>query len=85
MVPVPWVYRDVPIYWPHELLEYIFQEAGVQIPAGKLVEYWREAAARGLPWAQNLEDDFDPSCRIPIKLFGDDATYNKRGINLWPG
>ena len=72
-----WIYRNVPIYWPHEVLQYVFETVGVRIDRDTLLQYWREAHGRGLPWAADGEHELNP--RIPIKFFGDDATYNKQG------
>eukprot|EP00439_Symbiodinium_sp_Y106_P016902 s996_g2.t1 len=72
-----WVYRPVPIFWPHEVLRYMFESVGVKIPNAKLVEYWAKAREHTLSWAKDSENDASP--RIPVKLFGDDATYNQQG------
>ena len=72
-----WEYRDVPIYWPHEVLKFIFDEVGVAVPLTELRKYWENAREHGLPWAKDSADDAQP--RIPIKFFGDDATYNQQG------
>ena len=73
-----WAYRPVHMFLPHELLEFIFDSAGVRVPEDELLKYWRSAHTRDLDWAKDFDEDRCPP-RIPIKLFGDDATYNKQG------
>ena len=75
-----WEYRSIPIFWPHELLRNLFEIVGVQIPASELQNYWMKAREHGLPWAREATND--EVLRIPLKLFGDDATYNKQGDKL---
>ena len=75
-----WAYRPVPMYWPHEVLHYMFESVGIKIPEAKLKEYWAQARHYKLPWAKGSEDDTSP--RIPVKLFGDDARYNQQGDKL---
>ena len=75
-----WAYRPVPMYWPHEVLHYMFESVGIKIPETKLKEYWAQARHYKLPWAKGSEDDTSP--RIPVKLFGDDARYNQQGDKL---
>ena len=72
-----WAYRPVQIYWPHEVLQYLFDTVGIQIGDDVLSDYWKLGRENGLAWAAGSEKDAVP--KIPIKLFGDDATYNKLG------
>ena len=74
-----WAYRPVHMFLPHELLEFIFHRAGVKVPQDKILKYWKSAHARGLEWARDFDEQRWPHPRIPIKLFGDDATCNKQG------
>ena len=68
-----WKYQQVPMYDPHSVLAYLFDDIGLQIPDSEIRKYWREAALAGCPWA--LEE---PGYRIPVKIFGDDCVYDDR-------
>ena len=68
-----WRYTLVPLFDPHAVLEYLFDEIGVCIDPLQVQRYWTEAAERGCPWAQG-----DCGNRIPLKLFGDDCVYDDR-------
>ena len=74
-------FGQVPMYDPHEVLHYLFEEISLQIPPEEVRTYWQQAARTGCPWAQrelaesghNLDD-----LRIPVKIFGDDCVYDER-------
>ena len=70
-----WEYRDVPMYWPPEVLQYLWETVGVEVSRDKLLQYWEEARERSLPWADGSAGD---NPKIPLKLFGDDASYGKQ-------
>lgn len=68
-----WKYEQVPMYDPHALFAYLFDDIGLQIPDREIRTYWREAALAGCPWAID-----EPGDRIPVKIFGDDCVYDER-------
>ena len=68
-----WRHHQLPMYDPHAVLEYLFDEVGLQIDHGEIQRYWDEASARGCPWALNEHEN-----RIPLKIFGDDCVYDER-------
>ena len=59
---------------PHAMLEYLFDEIGLQISQADIGRYWQEAADRGCPWAATESGQM----RIPVKIFGDDCVYDER-------
>ena len=73
-----WEYRDVAMYYPHEIMEYLFERAGLEIPDAVLANYWRNYRALGVP-GSNVGDGIN---RMPLKFFGDDAQYNLQGDKL---
>ena len=46
-----WNHKQVPMYDPHVLLSYLFDDIGLKIDPGVVKKYWDDAAARGCPWA----------------------------------
>ena len=64
----------VGMYDPHKMLEYLFDDCGLEIQEQTVRDYWDNALARGCPWAQGetLHE------MIPVKLFGDDCVYDER-------
>lgn len=70
-----WNYKLIPMYDPHAVLTYLFDECNLHIDQRTIQKYWAEAASRGCPWAQNETGD---DCRIPVKIFGDDCVYDER-------
>ena len=68
-----WRHSLVPLYDPHRLLEFLFDEAGMEIEEETVNQYWESARARGCPWAMNETEG-----RIPVKIFGDDCVYDER-------
>lgn len=68
-----WKHKMIPMYDPHLVLSYLFDEVGLEIDEEQVRSYWQSAAERGCPWAQT--EDFD---RVPVKLFGDDCVYDER-------
>ena len=68
-----WKHTQVPMFDPHAILQYLFDEIDLQIPAIEIQRYWQQAKERGCPWAQHETED-----RIPLKLFGDDCVYDER-------
>ena len=75
-----WEYKTVPVYWPHELLQYLFEEVGIRVCEDALQAYWSQARQNGFEWAKASADD--ASLKIPLKLFGDDATFNQQGYKV---
>ena len=69
---------EIPIFYPHELLRYLFEEVGIVVPAAALSEYWSKAKEAGLPWATRATEE-----RIPLKLFADDAQVNDQGDKVF--
>ena len=63
----------IPVLLPHLILEYLFNEAGLEIRPSVLQKYWQHCKAV-MPWASS--SDFDGS-RIPISLYGDTARYGQ--------
>lgn len=68
-----WTYRQIPMFDPHAVLTYIFEEVGLRIDEEEISKYWKEASDRGCPWARG-----EPGDRIPLKLFGDDCVFDER-------
>ena len=73
-----WDYVEVPMYDPHEILSYLWQSAGVYVDPEDVKHYWDEAENANIPWAVNAQGPNHKE-RIPLKIFGDEATYNKLG------
>ena len=69
-----WKCKQMPMLDPHSVLAYLFDDINLKIDGDEIRKYWRNAAARGCPWALN-EPDHD---RVPIKIFGDDCVYDER-------
>lgn len=61
----------VPVLPPHRILAYLFDELGLEIPAGALEKYWCHVK-QFCPWA--AKDELDGS-HIPLTLYGDTARY----------
>ena len=70
--PQKWTYEKIPMYNPHEVLAYLWDTVGVEVPNEVVANFWPRAKENRIPWAL-LEDSSD---RLPIKLFGDDCQYN---------
>ena len=68
-----WRFKQIPMYDPHSLLEYLFDEINLDIPTEEIRKYWQAASERGCPWALRESGD-----RIPVKIFGDDCVYDER-------
>ena len=66
------------MYFPREIMRYLFDDVGIHVPDNVLANYWRNYRALGLPGA-NGPDNCD---RMPLKFFGDDAQYNQQGDKL---
>ena len=73
---VEWEYKMVPMFWPHEVLQYLFETVGIKVDPAAVQQYWSQAQQNGLQWS-NI--DADRALPIPLKIFGDDATYNQQG------
>ena len=78
--PEKWFTANVPIFRPHEVLSYLFDNVGVKVPEFEVKKYWRHAREAGIPWA--LESDGE-ECRLPIKFFGDDVQINDSGDKVF--
>lgn len=64
------IFYECPMYDVHELLEYLWKDAGVIVELQALKDFWQHARAMKQPWALQ----HNPSeLRIPIKIFGDDC------------
>ena len=68
-----WQHQQIPMFDPHALLEYLFDDVGLELDMGEVRRYWSEASERGCPWAQTETEN-----RIPVKIFGDDCVYDER-------
>ena len=68
-----WRYKQIPMYDPHSLLAYLFDEINLQSPTVEVRKYWQAAAESGCPWALRETGD-----RIPVKIFGDVCVYDER-------
>lgn len=66
-----WKFRieERPILDPHLILQYLFDDANVKIPAEAVRKYWSHHARHGEKWAQTC-DNYN---RIPVGIFGDSA------------
>ena len=66
-----WKFRieERPILDPHLILQYLFDDANVKIPAEAVRKYWSHHARHGEKWAQTC-DNYN---RIPVGIFGDIA------------
>ena len=74
-----WFNFELPYFKPHEVLAYMFDEAGVEVQHATLQRYWDEARQSGIPWA--LKEDSE--LRIPVKFFADDAQINDQGDKVF--
>ena len=74
-----WYEAAVPIFHPHEVLRYLFDDVGIRVPDQALRDYWNESTRSGIPWAVQSEDN----SRIPLKLFSDDAQVNDQGDKIF--
>ena len=72
------IYRSIPIIDPDQLLAYLWDEVGIEIPDHTVEKYWRETLASDIPWVQYLPAGVS-SKTIPLKLSGDDCSYNLQG------
>ena len=61
----------IPVLLPHRILDFLFNDLGVEIPHGELQRYWNHCK-RFCPWASPPELD---GSHIPITLYGDTARY----------
>ena len=73
-----WVYSEVSLFYPHEVLEYLFDTCGLSIPQHVLKNYWQNYTNLQLPGSPPHDDKL----RVPLKLFGDDAQFNQQGDKL---
>ena len=76
-----WYKQDIPIFYPHEVLSYLFETVNVRVPEKALRNYWQEAKEHKVPWA--CHDDDPNDLRIPIKFFCDDASMNDQGDKVF--
>ena len=75
-----WFDYELPIFLPHEVLGYMFDMVGVEVPQVALQQYWSEAHQAGIPWAVGSESD---DLRVPVKFFADDAQVNDMGDKIF--
>ena len=68
--------RPVPLYNAAELLKFLFDDVGIMVSHQAVERYWRHAIQAGVPWAKNYSQQ-PGGWPIPLKLFGDDATFNQ--------
>ena len=61
--------------YPLPRIEYLLEQAGLQINRATVASFWRDARSNGVPWALSVRDGVD---RVPLKIFGDDARYGKK-------
>ena len=73
-----WDYMEIPMYDPNEILSYLWESAGVHVDPEDVKHFWGEAEKANVPWAVNALGPNHKE-RIPLKIFGDEATYNKLG------
>ena len=76
-----WYEKAIPIFYPHELLSYIFDEVQLRVPEQALRTYWSKARLHGVPWA--TATDPNGPLRIPLKFFADDAAVNDQGDKVF--
>ena len=60
----PWPIIDV-----HSIMHFLIEEAGVEIPASDIRNYWARSKEHGERWAQDESNHH----RVPIGLYGDGA------------
>ena len=73
-----YAFEQVPMFDPHAILTYLFDEIGLTIPSSTIQQYWQDAARSGCPWAQREVAESDPAdFRIPLKIFGDDCVFDE--------
>lgn len=63
--------KQWPIIYPHSIMCFLLERAGLTIPSSKVHEYWKFNHEVGEAWAQHSEWD-----RIPVGLYGDSARVN---------
>ena len=71
------VYRQIPMLDPDKILAYLWDVVGIQVQQESIDAYWEDAIANDLPWARDLANVHPKP--IPLKLFGDDCSYNLLG------
>ena len=69
--------RDIPMFRAHDVLRYVWDEVGLKVSSSAVREYWAKAKERGVPWAQKDYSEEPGGWPIPLKIFGDDATFNQ--------
>ena len=74
-----WYDVELPIFYPHEVLAYLFDEVGLKIPDSALREYWTRAKEAGIGWASSAQEPF----HVPLKFFADDAAVNDQGDKVF--
>ena len=77
--PKEWYDTNIPMFYPNEVLAYLFDDVGLKVPQEVLRNYWTKARNNGVPWAAGAEEPF----RLPIKLFADDAAVNDQGDKVF--
>ena len=70
-------YRDIPIFSADEVLRFLWDEVGVKVSSKSILDYWTQAKQAGVPWAQHDYSTQPGGWPIPLKIFGDDATFNQ--------
>ncbi|CAK9032263.1 unnamed protein product [Durusdinium trenchii] len=62
-----------PVMDPHSIAHFLFEHAGLQIPAASLRDYWEFHSQHGEHWAQGVPFD-----AMPIGVYGDGARVNTK-------
>lgn len=72
--PIP---TEVPMILPEDLLRYLFQTLGVEMPSGSVAAYWKHAHSVGCPWGRA-----STGVHIPCALYGDSAKFSAAGEKI---
>ena len=55
---------------PHKVINYLFDECGVEIPMSHVRAFWHHFRSVNVPWLENCDAT---DAHVPIALYGDGA------------
>ena len=70
--------RDIPLFLPEQLVDFLFNDAGVHIDEDDVQQYWAHARAQSIPWASASDD----GQHYPLALYGDSAKFSAAGDKI---